>query len=670
MWNSARRTTAGKRSDDHDAASVAMEYGDAKLDGDMAREDDLAPEILDIRPFCIPAHRKEEVQVVVRLLVSIFRPAPSRLLVLHSGEVLHEKALSGQEDSVTIPLLNCPPGVINVVVIAETPASPVTDDDETVTADDIEWESSFCEKSRVHISSVGPLPVLPKDSAKEMMDLFDSQVEVAKENLVPINDDKHYLLGRGHVFTAAQKSGIEKMLWHDCFRPLADDLDFLLNNVTPRDLSDKSLNSVEEESRPFGIDETKRLLVSLTEFFIKCSAFHTMSFVLNLCAEKGFVFDMNLTPEGLAKARLSSEGTVCDEQVECNPERKGTPGVFMNYSSDVMNEEQVELGIPEETFQNEKRNFPSSLLTTTTTTTAATTKLEPKRDLDDDGFKIWEMISPDIGSKPGESPGLVLQGLSEVAASMDALGPTSNEPSFQSDSEAACSKKEGKSVGGGGGDYPPPLIAPSFAEALLSTENTSLSMAVSTMLVSCWLYLVWGEWGIVFRTMAGVVSLVAGIFWMKGVRFKYRTHLVWISRICLITMLVGNGAGWFRCPCICNNSKEEECIGGVLQSLFWLFTSASGDQVRIARQMGLLAVEALAFFYSMSKQTPGCNKISIVGLVLFGEVISLMLSLDEFSRAMEGDVRNPKNVADMGSACCSSQSVSRFDLGGRKSKSE
>ena len=76
-----------------------MEYESASLNGDLALED-LAPEILDIRPFCIQAYAPE-VQVVVRLLIGLHRPAPSRLLVLHSGDVLHEEELAGREDRVT-----------------------------------------------------------------------------------------------------------------------------------------------------------------------------------------------------------------------------------------------------------------------------------------------------------------------------------------------------------------------------------------------------------------------------------------------------------------------------------------------------------------------------------------------------------------------------------------
>lgn len=52
-------------------------------------------------------------------------------------------------------------------------------------------------------------------------------------------------------------------------------------------------------------------------------------------------------------------------------------------------------------------------------------------------------------------------------------------------------------------------------------------------------------------------------------------------------------------------------------------------QLRVARQVGLFVVEGLAFLYSMSNRSPGCNGVSVMGLVLAGEVISLMMSLSD-----------------------------------------
>lgn len=127
---------------------------------------------------------------------------------------------------------------------------------------------------------------------------------------------------------------------------------------------------------------------------------------------------------------------------------------------------------------------------------------------------------------------------------------------------------------------PLPVISPSFASALLSTENTSLSMAIATLLVTCWLYLVRGEWNAVVRMMiVGGGVFMAFIYWTREVQFRYRSHLVWVSRLAVILLLFCHGSGWCKCPCICSPKAGAQCYGGVLQSLFWLFTSASGYQV-------------------------------------------------------------------------------------------
>lgn len=119
-----------------------------------------------------------------------------------------------------------------------------------------------------------------------------------------------------------------------------------------------------------------------------------------------------------------------------------------------------------------------------------------------------------------------------------------------------------------------------LSAALLSTENTSLSMSVASLLMTCGLYISSEDWNPVSRLMVAG-GLFSGLFlcWKKEEQCRLRSSLVWISRITVILLLFCHGMGWQHCPCVSTCTSGVQCQGGVLQALFWLFTSASCYQV-------------------------------------------------------------------------------------------
>lgn len=65
----------------------------------MATEEKgLAPEIWDINPFCIEAYTTKKVEV--KLMVHLYNPLPSAVLVLQGSRVLEQVSVQGGEDIV------------------------------------------------------------------------------------------------------------------------------------------------------------------------------------------------------------------------------------------------------------------------------------------------------------------------------------------------------------------------------------------------------------------------------------------------------------------------------------------------------------------------------------------------------------------------------------------
>lgn len=72
----------------------------------------------------------------------------------------------------------------------------------------------------MYVASTSPLPVLPRDSANEMMRIFDATAKYAKECSLPPEDggSSDFLLPIGHQFTKEQEGVIHEMLRRKRFR--------------------------------------------------------------------------------------------------------------------------------------------------------------------------------------------------------------------------------------------------------------------------------------------------------------------------------------------------------------------------------------------------------------------------------------------------------------------
>lgn len=128
----------------------------------------------------------------------------------------------------------------------------------------------------------------------------------------------------------------------------------------------------------------------------------------------------------------------------------------------------------------------------------------------------------------------------------------------------------------------PPAPSLGMLHLLPGTEGWSFSMRVAAALICLWLCLVGGasDEGLnIGAFFLGLSSILMGVPVIWRFLIHHGDELVMVARTGVLVVFLLRASGRLDCPCIPSWNREGWCMGGILQSTFWLAITAFGFKV-------------------------------------------------------------------------------------------